>query len=98
VAFAIEFSKLARDHLERLRKRDQRIIVDAIAVHLALQPDQPAQHRKLLEHNPLAPCELRVGDFRVFYDVDRESEKVAVVAIGQKSHNRFRIAGEEIEL
>jgi mRNA-degrading endonuclease RelE of RelBE toxin-antitoxin system len=51
-----------------------------------------------LEDNPLAPWELRVGDFRVFYDVDRESEKVAVVAIGWKSHNRLRIGGEEIEI
>jgi hypothetical protein len=34
----------------------------------------------------------------LFYDVDREGEKVAVVAIGRKWHNRLRIAGEEIEL
>jgi mRNA-degrading endonuclease RelE of RelBE toxin-antitoxin system len=51
-----------------------------------------------LEDNPLAPWELRVGDFRVFYDVDREGATVVVVAIGQKSHNRLRIGDEEIEL
>lgn len=56
------------------------------------------QHRKLLEDNPLAPWELRVGNFRVFYDVDREGEKVAIIGIGQKLHNRLRIGGEEIEL
>jgi mRNA-degrading endonuclease RelE of RelBE toxin-antitoxin system len=98
MAFAIELSPHAHDHLKRLRKRDHRIIVDAIAVHLTHQPDQPTRHHKTLEDNPLAPWELRVGNFRVFYDVDRESETVVVVAIGQKIRNRLRIGDEEIEL
>jgi mRNA-degrading endonuclease RelE of RelBE toxin-antitoxin system len=98
MAFSIEFSKPAQDHLQRLHKRDQRIIINAIALQLSHQPDQTTQHRKLLEANPLAPWELRVGNFRVFYDVDRDDEKVAIVVIGQKLHNRLRIGGEEIEL
>jgi mRNA-degrading endonuclease RelE of RelBE toxin-antitoxin system len=51
-----------------------------------------------LEGNPLAPWELRVGDFRVFYDIDRDGETVVVVVIGQKTHERLRIGGEEIDL
>jgi mRNA-degrading endonuclease RelE of RelBE toxin-antitoxin system len=98
MAFAIELSPRAQEHLKRLRKRDQRIIVDAIGVQLTHQPDQPTPHRKLLEESPLAPWELRVGDFRVFYDIDREGETVVVVAIGQKTHDRLRIGGQEIEL
>jgi mRNA-degrading endonuclease RelE of RelBE toxin-antitoxin system len=98
MAFAIEFSPDARDHLRSLRKRDQQIIVDAIADQLTHQPDQPTAHRKPLEDNPIAPWELRVGDFRVFYDVNRDGQVVAVVAVGQKAHNRLRIGGEEIEL
>ena len=82
----------------KCRKRDQRIIVNAIANQLSHQPDQTTQHRKLLEDNLLAPWELRVGDFRIFYDVDREDELVVIVAIGQKLHNQLRIGGEEIEL
>ena len=98
MAFAIELSPKAQEHLRRLRKRDQRIIVDAIDLQLTHQPDQPTPHRKLLQDNPLAPWELRVGDFRVFYDIDREGETVVVVAIGQKTHDRLQIGGEEIEL
>jgi mRNA-degrading endonuclease RelE of RelBE toxin-antitoxin system len=98
MAFAIELSPHARGHLTRLRKRDQRIIVDAIAVQLTHQPDQPTQNRKQLEDNPLAPWELRVGNFRIFYDVDHEGETVVVVAIGQKTHSRLRIGEEEVEL
>jgi mRNA interferase RelE/StbE len=62
------------------------------------RPDQPTSHRKSLEDNPIAPWDLRVGEFRVFYDIDRDDRIVAIVAIGQKSHNRLLIAGEEIEL
>ena len=98
MAFTIEFSPDAHDHLSRLRKWDQRIIVDAVAVHLTHQPEVPTRHRKRLEENPIAPWELRVGDFRVFYDVDRENELVVVVAIGQKVHDRLRIGDEEVEL
>src|SRR4051812_24427133 len=98
MAFAIEFSPDARDHLRSLRKRDQKILVDAIADQLTHLPDQPTGHRKPLEDNPIAPWELRVGDFRVFYDVSRGDRVVVVVAVGQKSHNRLRIGGEEIEV
>ncbi len=98
MAFTIELSPDAHDHLTRLRKRDQRIIVDAIAVQLAHQPDHPTRHRKRLEDNPIAPWELRVGDFRVFYDVDHEDGMVVVIAIGQKVHDNLRIGDEEIEL
>jgi mRNA-degrading endonuclease RelE of RelBE toxin-antitoxin system len=98
MAFAIELSPRAREHIKRLRKRDQRIIVDAIGVQLTHQPNEPTPHRKLLVDHPLAPWELRVGDFRVFDDIDREGETVVVVAIGQKTHDRLRIGCEEIEL
>jgi mRNA-degrading endonuclease RelE of RelBE toxin-antitoxin system len=52
----------------------------------------------MLRENPLATWELRVGDLRVFYDVNKQEEAVEVVAVGVKQHNRLRIAGEEIEL
>ena len=55
------------------------------------------KHRKQLEENSLAPWELRVGDFRVFYDVDVAEETVIVIAVGHV-HNTLRIAGEEFEL
>ena len=98
MAFSIEFSRPAEDQLKQLSKRDQRVIINAIAVQLVHQPDQTTLHRKLLEDNLLAPWELRVGNFRIFYDVDRESEMVVIIAVGQKLHNRLRIGGEEIEL
>ncbi len=98
MAFAIELSPHARLHVRQLRKREQRIIVDAITLHLAHQPDLPAHNRKKLQDNPLAPWELRVGDHRAFYDVSHESGTVIIVAVGRKDHNRLWIGGEEIYL
>jgi mRNA-degrading endonuclease RelE of RelBE toxin-antitoxin system len=98
MAFTIELSLDARNHLDRLRTRDQRIIVDAITDQLTHQPDQPTRHRKRLEDNPVAPWELRVGNFRVFYDIDVDDGIVIIVAVGQKVHDRLRIGDEEVEL
>jgi len=39
-----------------------------------------------------------VGPFRVFYDVDSDAERVVILAVGKKEHNRLFIGGEEIEL
>ena len=96
--FTIELSPDASEHLKAMRKRDQQIIVDAIAVQLTHQPDQRTSHRKPLEDNPVAPWELRVGDFRVFDDINQGDRIVVIVAVGQKTHNRLLIGGEEIEL
>ncbi len=98
MAFHIDFSQRARDNLKGLRKRDQQIVVDAIAAHLTDNPDQSTRQRKKLEDNELAPWELRVGDFRVFYDIDRDNQIVIVLAIGKKTHNILRIGDEEIDL
>jgi mRNA-degrading endonuclease RelE of RelBE toxin-antitoxin system len=65
---------------------------------LTYQPDQATTRRKRLEDNHLAPWELRIGDFRVFYDVNIDDQVVQVVAVGMKVHDRLRIGGEEITL
>ncbi len=96
--FNIELSGRARTNLKRFRKRDQQIVVDAMDAQLTSEPDRPTRNRKPLEENPLAPWELRVGEFRVFYDVALEESLVVVLAIGRKIHNRLYIDGEEIEL
>ena len=98
MAFLVDVSNRARDNFKALRKRDQQIIHDAIAANLIDQPDKPTRNRKRLEDNKLAPWELRVGNFRVFYDVDSKEKLVVIVAIGQKSHNKLRIGEEEIQL
>jgi mRNA-degrading endonuclease RelE of RelBE toxin-antitoxin system len=41
-----------------------------------------------MKDNLLATGELRVGKFRVFYDIDNDTVKIVyVLAIGYKDHN-----------
>jgi len=49
--------------------------------------------------NPLAPWELRIGNLRVYYDVEEDPETVVHVrAVGIKERNRVRIGKEMMEL
>jgi hypothetical protein len=49
--------------------------------------------------NPIAPWELRIGNLRVYYDIEEEPvARVTVVAVGKKLRNRVMIGGEEVEL
>ena len=49
--------------------------------------------------NPLAPWELRIGDLRVYYDIQEKPEPVVMVlAVGVKYRNRVRIGDQEVKL
>ncbi len=99
----IQYTPTALEHLRGLTARDRATLVDAVDEQLRHQPDVPTRHRKRMRTNPVAPWELRVGDYRVFYDVEPAVEEasepqVVVLAIGLKTGNRVLIGGEEHEL
>jgi mRNA-degrading endonuclease RelE of RelBE toxin-antitoxin system len=97
--YRIDFSPEAEDHLRALTARQQAIVLDAVDEQLGHQPTVETQNRKPMRPNPLAPWELRVGNLRVYYDVEEEPEPTVYVrAVGVKQRNRVRIADEEIEL
>lgn len=48
--------------------------------------------------NPVAPWELRIGNFRVYYEINDDPATVTVLAIGVKERNRVRIGGDIIRL
>ncbi len=49
--------------------------------------------------NPLAPWELRIGQLRVYYDVEEEPDPVVVIlAVGIKVRNRVWIGKEVFDL
>ena len=84
MAFALRFSPDALDHLRSLSKRDHQVLLDSISAQLAHQPDTVTAKRKRLNDNPIAPWELRVGDFRVFYDIRNEGAVVVICGGGPK--------------
>jgi len=62
---------------------------DHLASLTARQRDEPGF---------VAPWELRVGDLRVYYDVEiGPPPAVVIVAVGLKVRHRIRIGGEEYE-
>ena len=84
--------------MEAQRRYDRNAILDAIKADLSYTPDQATRNRKLLRENPLADWELRVGRFRVFYEVDAGKRLVRVLAVGVKEGNRLIIAAKEVAL
>ncbi len=93
--YKIYFAADVQRDLRGLKARDQRIVLDAIEKHLARQPEEQTRNRKILlklippwEHIPPV-WELRVGDYRVFYDVDSGARRVYVRAVRHKPpHSR----------
>ena len=98
MAYSIDFSEDAERHLSLMTARDRGIVLDAIDRQLAHEPTVPTRHRKLLRQNPLASWELRVGQFRVFYNVEDDRAAVVIVAIGVKVHNVLSIDGKSYQL
>lgn len=58
-----------------------------------------SRNRKRLVANPIAPWELRVGRYRVYFEVQEKPERiVTIVAIGLKVREKVMIAGVEVNL
>ena len=93
--FAINIADQAADHLDRLQRYAQRVVLDGIELHLRHQPTEETRRIKQLRLNPVAGWELRLGDYRVLYDVAEEDRVVSVLVVGEKRGNRLYVAGKE---
>ncbi len=98
MTFALVLTPSASADLARLRKHEQQRIRAALEEKLAHQPLHETKNRKKLRPNPLADWELRVGEFRVFYDVFAADALVKVIAVGYKEGNKLFIRGKEYQL
>jgi mRNA-degrading endonuclease RelE of RelBE toxin-antitoxin system len=88
--YEIEISVAAVEELKEIEPYYRQPVVDAIDQELAHQPTTETRNRKLLvglapsfEHVPPI-WQLRVGDYRVFYDVDEQRQVVSIRAIREK--------------
>ena len=85
--YVIDYAASAEDDLASMPLTSTSFVLDKIDKQLLLKPDQQTRNRKPLFG--LAPpslgivpvWELRIGDFRVFYDIDVEGLVVTVQAI-----------------
>jgi mRNA-degrading endonuclease RelE of RelBE toxin-antitoxin system len=88
----------AQEDLKALRKFEQKEILEGIKTQLRSEPTVETRNRKRLEPNELAEWELRVGKFRIFYNVDKEVLMVYIEAVGVKEGNLLFIRGRRVEL
>jgi mRNA-degrading endonuclease RelE of RelBE toxin-antitoxin system len=100
MAFDISFTQTAADHVRGYRKFDRQIILDAIEQQLRHEPLTETRNRKRLGENELSDWELRVQNFRVFYDVmvQNDHQLVKIKAVGHKDRNKLYISGHEVRL
>lgn len=97
--YRIEYSPDAEEQMRALTTRQQAIVLNAVERQLTHQPTVETKSRKPMRPNPVAPWELRIGNLRVYYDVEHEPDAaVCVRAVGVKERNRVRIGKEVIQL
>jgi mRNA-degrading endonuclease RelE of RelBE toxin-antitoxin system len=98
MAYQIRFSRDAERQQGELSARDRGILLEAIEEQLMHQPDVATRHRKFLRENPLADWELRVGQYRVLYDLGADEKVVTILVVGVTLHNVLWIEGKENHL
>jgi mRNA-degrading endonuclease RelE of RelBE toxin-antitoxin system len=96
--YRIEYSPPSQQHLAVLDARQRATVLDKVDVQLVHEPTTVTRNRKPLQPNPLARFELRIGDLRVYYEVDEDERVVEIRAVGIKDRNRVLIGGEEVHL
>lgn len=98
MTYKVRFSLDAASEWRSLNRRDRQVVIHQIEMRLTYAPGEETRNLKHLRSNNLAEWELRVNQFRVFYDIDEQASIVEVVAIGYKRGNRLFVAGKEYEL
>lgn len=79
----------AIEDLDSLRKYDAKMIADGIEEHLEDAPDKVSKSRiKELRGEQRTDYRLRVGDFRAFYDIDKEEHIVYVLRVMHKDETK----------
>ncbi len=96
--YEIEYTRNALEDLASFKKREQQIIASVIDEQLTWQPTLETRNRKPLQPNEISQWELRIGQYRVFYDADTVVRIVTIKAIGKKRHNQLYIRGRKFKL
>ncbi len=73
-------------------------VLEGIETQLRYEPAVETRNRKRLGPNDVAEWELRIGRFRVFYNVNEQVKIVGIEAIGFKVGSELFIRGERREL
>lgn len=93
--YQIEFTPEALDDLTALKKNEQTEILDSTEEQLRFEPATETRNRKRMRLNPVAEWELRIGRFRVLYNVEEEVKIVSIEAVGIKIGSNLVFRGKK---
>ncbi len=96
--FQVALTQSALDDIAWFSKRERTIICDRIEEQLTYEPTAPTRNRKKVRPNQTAEWEVRIDNFRVFYDVDASENVVEVKVVGHKPGNKLFVRGKEFTL
>ena len=96
--YEIEFTPEAYEDLKSFRKFEQQKIIAGIEAQLRYEPTVETRNRFRMRPNEIAEWELRIGKYRVFYNVEEAVEIVSVEVIGFKIGNRLFVRGKRREI
>src|SRR5438046_2495940 len=101
MAYEIRSAAQVAAQLQKLPRRLQEAVRDAVLLQLSQEPGKISRNRKPLK-SPLlgATWELRCGPgntLRVFYNIGEADSVVYLLAVGVKSRDRLYVGGEEVE-
>jgi mRNA-degrading endonuclease RelE of RelBE toxin-antitoxin system len=89
-AYTIDYAEDVGQDLANLHVYERKNILDAIDKQLLHEPTRQTKNRKILIglippwENVPPVWELRIGEYRVFYDVDEKTSTVTVRAVRHK--------------
>jgi len=96
--YDIAYTQEAFKDLQWFRKYEQSMIIDGIEQQLRYEPTVETRNRKRMSFNEIAEWELRLGNFRVLYNVDEQVRIVEVQRIGEKRGNAFFFKGRKTDV
>ena len=93
--YTIELTSEAEDDLKSFDRRERNNIVDGITTNLRYEPTVMTMNRKPCRDDgtKIADWELRIGVYRVYYNVEEQVRVVAIERISEKSNNTVFFRG-----
>lgn len=96
--YEIEITEDAKTDLSYFKAYERKEIILGIKEQLIYEPLKETRNRKRLRDNPISPWELRIGKYRIFYEVENDIVTVIIVSVGMKKHNVLIIRGKEVTI
>lgn len=94
--YTVEFTYEAEDDLGWFSRREQNIILDGIESNLIYEPNVITRNRHPCRDDKakIADWELRLGVFRVFYNIEESVQIISIERIGKKPNNTVFLRGQ----